>query len=177
MSRIKTLAPAFVAAGMLLGATAPVMAGPEDTAFFQRFAGSFSGSGEVLRNAQASPNNVNCTFKGQPGQDRITFNGTCRAYVLFSRDVGISLMVDPKTDRYVGTYTGSSIGVATLSGTRKGTGATFTITWPKPVNGDRVATLSIQFQSDNTLRVVTTDKASVNGPVITTSDIRLKRAG
>ena len=128
-----------------------------------RFAGSFSGSGEVKRNARANPNQVECTLTGQPSASGVSISGKCGASI-FSRDVRADIRYNPASGVYTGTYVGSAIGPAKLRGTRRGDAVVMTITWPKPVNGDVKATMTIRNSGNGALAIVVTDAVQPGGP-------------
>ena len=131
--------------------------------FFGRFAGSFEGSGEVQRKANTSPNQVTCALTGQPSGNRITISGRCGA-AIFSREISADIRFDPATGRYTGTYVGAKVGPARLSGVRQGDAVVLTITWPKPVNGDTKATMTIRNSGNRQLAITVTDEFQPGGP-------------
>ena len=151
-------------------------AAADETEFLQRFAGSWAGSGSVQRKADEGPRRVTCRIKGAPSQNGVSIGGTCRAAVVFTRDIGIDVRVDPGSGRYTGTYTGSTIGPASVSGRRRGDAVTLTITWPKPVNGDTEATMTIRNDGAGRLSISVTDKMPDGGEVQTTNVTFEKRA-
>jgi hypothetical protein len=130
--------------------------------FLSRFQGSFSGGGTVQRNAQESPNQVTCTLIGQPTKTGVSMSGECGAFI-FSKQISANLRYDADTGRYSGTYVGSSIGPARLSGKRSGDSVVLTITWPKPVNGDTKATMIIRNSGNGRLAITVTDELEPGG--------------
>jgi hypothetical protein len=130
--------------------------------FLSRFEGSFSGGGTVQRSAKENPNQVTCTMTGQPSETTISMNGKCGAFI-FSRQISAKLRFDPSSGRYTGTYTGSSIGPAGLSGKRRGDSIVLTITWPQPVNGDTKATMTIRNSGNGQLAITVTDELRPGG--------------
>jgi hypothetical protein len=88
--------------------------------FLERFRGTWSGSGKVQREGSSQPRQVTCALTGIPTENRISAQGHCRAVVIFSRQIGVDLAYDPRSGTYRGTYTGSRIGPARLTGTRNG---------------------------------------------------------
>jgi hypothetical protein len=130
--------------------------------YLSRFAGSFSGGGTVQRNAQESPNQVSCTFIGQPTETGVSMAGECGAFI-FSKQIRADLRYDPATGRYSGSYIGSSIGPASLSGKRRGDAIVLTITWPQPVNGDTTAIMTIQNSGNGQLGITVTDQLAPGG--------------
>ena len=141
----------------------------EETSFLQRFSGSWSGSGSVQRKAEEGANRVRCKVKGSSSQTALSMNGTCRAALVFTRQIGVEVHADPGTGRYAGTYTGASIGPARVSGRRQGDTVTLTITWPKPVNGDTKATMTIRNDGSGRLSIAVTDKMPDGRQVQTTN--------
>ncbi|MGH6924332.1 MAG: hypothetical protein ACRED5_11400 [Propylenella sp.] len=151
---------------IITGSIAPAEQEPasvRETDFFGRFAGSFAGSGEVKRNARANPNQVKCTLTGRPSADGVTISGQCGAS-FFSKEVSADIRLDPASGAYTGTYVGAAVGPAKLWGKRRGDQVVLTITWPKPVNGDTKATMTIRNSGDGTLAIVVTDEVHPGGP-------------
>jgi hypothetical protein len=131
--------------------------------FMGRFAGSFTGSGEVQRNANERPKRVQCTLTGLPSANGVTMTGKCGTLILFRR-IRAEISYDPASGRYSGVYVGANIGAAKLSGRRRGDAVTLTITWPKPVNGDTQATMAIRNSGDGKLTITVTDELRPGGP-------------
>ncbi len=142
--------------------TSAPQASASEAEFFGRFAGSFSGSGEVRRNASSSPNEVTCTVTGQPSENRIAITGRC-GVAMFSRQISADIRYDPATGRYSGVYVGAAVGPARLSGARHGDAVVLTITWPKPVNGDTNATMTIKNSGNRQLAITVTDEFQPGG--------------
>ena len=152
-------------APIVTGSIAPSVAPPataSEAEYFGRFAGSFAGSGQVRRNASANPNQVQCTVTGQPSENRITISGRC-GIGMFSREISADIRYDPASGRYAGTYVGASVGPAQLSGTRHGDAVVLTIRWPKPVNGDTKATMTIRNSGNRQLAITVTDEFQPGG--------------
>lgn len=147
-----------------------------EQAFLDRFDASWTGGGTVLRDADRSPKrlNVSCSLGQKQAPNMIDVNGTCRAALIFTRPFGASLSYDPTTRRYRGTYTGANSGPASLSGRRSGDALHLTVTWSKPINGDRTASLTIR-NDGRSLAIRMTDRAGANGPEVTTTDLRFAR--
>jgi hypothetical protein len=118
---------------------------------------------------------VTCSITGSPTENRISAQGNCRAAVIFSRQIGVDLAYDPRSGIYRGTYTGSRIGPARLSGTRSGDTVNLKIEWPRPVNGDTQAAMVIRNDGRGTLRITVADNLTPGGPVQQTSEIVLAR--
>lgn len=148
----------------------------QEADFFSRFAGAFSGSGQVQRNANESPNQVQCTLTGQPMVNGVSMSGECGAFI-FSKQISADIRFDPASGRYSGVYVGSAIGPARLSGARKGDSVVLTITWPEPVNGDTKATMVIRNSGNGQLGITITDKVAPGGPTAQVTQLALARTG
>jgi hypothetical protein len=146
-----------------------------EDAFLDRFKGSWTGSGSVQRNAETSPWRVNCTVFGNPGENRISIQGNCRAALIMQRQVGADLTYDPRSGLYRGIYIGARVGPARLSGRRDGDAMNLRIAWPKPVNGDMEARMVIRNEGRGTLRITVSDNLFPGGPVEQTSDLVLRQ--
>jgi hypothetical protein len=152
-------------AGVAMAAAVAAYGAPAQAAewdFLSRFAGSFSGGGLVQRSAQENPNQVSCTLTGQPTETGVSMSGKCGAFI-FSKQIRADLKFNPATGRYSGTYIGSSIGAAGLSGKRDGDAVVLTITWPQPVNGDTKATMVIRNSGNGRLAITVTDQLEPGG--------------
>ena len=169
--RILSLRPPALAAAIALAAPA----GAQEAEFLSRFAGSWSGDGLVRIDAEDDPNRVRCSMNGSPSENAVSMRGTCRAAIIFSREVGADIAFDPASGRYAGTYIGSKIGPAAVSGTRSGDAVNLTITWPQPVNGDTEAQMTIQNDGNN-LRIVVSDAPAPGAAPVAVSDIVLSRS-
>jgi hypothetical protein len=154
---------------------AGAMAQSSEKAFLDRFAASWTGGGTVVRDADRAPKrlNVSCSLGQSQGTNSIRVNGTCRA-LIFTRPFGANLTYDQASGRYRGTYIGANSGPATLSGKRKGDAVNLTVTWSKPINGDRTAHLTIRNDGRN-LTIRMTDNAGPGGPNLVTTDLRFAR--
>jgi hypothetical protein len=166
------LVSVFAAAALLGGSPASA----QESDFLARFDGSWSGGGLVQRNASENPNRVRCDMRGDSSATGVSISGTCRAAVVFSRRISADIRLDPATGRYSGTYVGSKVGPARLSGTRKGDAVNLTITWPKPVNGDTKARMTIRNDGNGDLRIVVTDEAEPGGPSAEVTDLALRQS-
>jgi hypothetical protein len=171
--RFPSCAVALGLAMAVTGFSAPVQAGEAD--YLNRFAGSFSGSGLVQRNAAEKPNQVSCTLTGQPTQTGVSMSGKCGAFI-FSRNIRADIRYDAASGRYTGVYEGSAIGAARLSGKRKGDSVVLTITWPKPVNGDTKATMTIRNDGNGRLAITVTDKVAPGGPTAHVTQLALSQS-
>jgi hypothetical protein len=143
--------------------------------FLDRFKGSWFGSGRIQRNAATSPWHVNCAINGDRAPDRINIQGRCRAALILQRQIGADLTYDVRTGLYRGVYTGARVGPARLSGTRSGDVMRLTIDWPRPVNGDTRAEMTIHNEGGGVLRIVVRDNLFPGGPVQQTSELVLRQ--
>lgn len=166
-SSFRCVAMALAPALICIGAEA------QETDFLSRFDGAWSGAGMVQRKPEEGPHKVNCRMSGQSGENRVSISGSCRAYLVFSRQIGADIVFDPASGRYTGTYVGSTVGPASLSGTRDGDAVNLTITWPKLVNGDTTARMSIQNSGNGQLRIVVADQAAPDAPETSVTEITL----
>lgn len=162
-----------LAALLALAAAAPAGAAEED--FIDRFAGNWAGAGMVQRDLQSRPMRVKCDMSGESAGNAVSVAGTCRALAVFSRRIAVDVRYDPSSGRYVGTYAGSRIGTAGLSGRREGAALNLTVTWPKDVNGDRTAQMTIRNQGAGRLDIVVTDEAEGGGERVRTTSLTLAR--
>jgi hypothetical protein len=159
--------------GLLVAAPAfPTQAQEAD--YLQRFDGSWSGGGTVQRRADEGPLKVSCQLTGSSSSNALSISGTCRAAVIFTRQIGVDVTVDG-SGRYRGTYTGSTIGPAALSGRRNGDTVTFTITWPKPVFGDTEGTMSVTNGGQGNLGIVMNDNLAPGAAPTRITDLQLSR--
>ncbi len=165
-------------AAIVLAVATMSMAVPSNAAewdYLSRFEGSFSGSGLVQRNAAERPNQVTCTLTGQPSHTGVSMSGKCGAFI-FSRNIHADIRYDAASGRYTGVYEGSAIGPARLSGKRSGDSVVLTITWPKPVNGDTKATMTIRNDGNGQLAITVTDKVSPGGPSAHVTQLALNQS-
>ena len=141
--------------------------------YLNRFEGAFEGKGQVRTSADGSPHNVTCKVSGDATETRVNLSGTCTAMAVFSRKIGADLTVSPD-GTYSGTYTGSKIGPAAITGRREGDQVVLTVNWPKPVNGDKRAKMVIS-NSGNGFSFAVEDEASPGGPVVRMTQVNLAR--
>ncbi|MBZ8133519.1 hypothetical protein CLD20_09590 [Afifella sp. IM 167] len=163
------LLPAAIVLGAL--AASPALAAEES--FINRFDGAWGGGGLVIPDEETGPTKVNCSLSGSGEGNHINVAGTCRAYLIFTRNVKVDVTYRPETGLYTGTYVGSSAGTARLSGKRRGDTVRLTLVWPKNVMGDTKADMSITASKDGRLRVLVNDKVG-KGPVQPITDIALR---
>ena len=168
----------LIGRGALIGLAASLLglsaAQANEANFLSRFEGAFSGSGQVQRNANESPNQVRCTLTGQPSATGVTMSGECGAFI-FSKQIRADIRFDPASGRYTGSYVGSSIGPATLAGSRRGDAVVLTITWPQPVNGDTQATMTIRNSGNGQLAITVTDRVEPGGPTAQVTRLALAK--
>jgi hypothetical protein len=146
------------------------------TAALDRYAGSFSASGTVLEGPNATSHQVRCRFTtSQQGTAGFSFRGTCWAYLVLSRSISADLVVDPRSGKVTGTYTGSRVGTAQLTGRQEGADFDLVIEWPKPLYGDTTANMKVVSLDPDRFRIVVTDRIGVDGPVRPTTDLTLAR--
>lgn len=167
MAKLLTTGLAALSIGVGIGAWTAAAA-PDTASFNQRFEGRWSGGGNVILSRNPNdPMNVNCTVTGQGDAQRIVIGGSCRAALIFSREIGANLTYDPGSDRYTGTYVGSSKGPAQLSGRRNGDVVTLNVTYAEPVGPDRSAVMTIRHQGGGQFSLTVTDDLG-QGPKATT---------
>lgn len=173
-----TAAPHLIAAVSLSCIVTALTCNPLRAAeidFLERFRGTWSGSGKVQREGTSQPRQVTCSVTGSPAENRISAQGTCRAALIFRRPIGVDLVYDPRSGTYRGTYTGSRIGPAQLTGACSGDAVNLRIEWPRPVNGDTQAAMVIRNDGQGTLRITVADNLTPGGPTQQTSEIVLAR--
>ncbi len=156
----------------VIAVTASVPASAAENSFLNRFKGNWSGAGTVTKDALSV--HVSCNAVGKPGENHIVVQGNCGVAV-FSQPIGADLTFDPASGRYSGTYIGSKVGPAHLSGKRDGNVVQLTITYPKPVNGDTKAKLMIENAGSGSLRIMVIDNPAPGAPMERTSDLVLSQ--
>ena len=142
-----------------------------EKAYLSKFEGKWTATGNVRRNAKSSGNQVKCSMSGSTSATAAQLSGTCTAMAVFSRQISADLKFDPASGRYSGVYTGSAIGPARLSGTRNGDVLTLNVTWPKPVNGDTVATMIIRNSDPGRFTFLVVDRVDETGPIETMTNL------
>ncbi|MCF3935944.1 hypothetical protein L1787_21375 [Acuticoccus sp. M5D2P5] len=151
--------------------TAPVLAAEDSVGI----GGEWKGTGFVQKDEKSKPMQVNCTIEGTESADRIGFDGECRAMLIMKRAIGADLTRNG--DQYSGTYVGSNVGVAELQGGPEGPDSfVLTMTFPKEVNGDDKATMTIERPRDGKFTITTVDRMT-SGDDVTTSQITFERSG
>lgn len=146
------------------------------TTAFDRYAGVFSASGTVVEGPATTSHQVRCRFTtSRQGTAGFSLQGTCRAYWVLSRLISADLVVDPRSGKITGTYTGSRVGTAHLTGRQVGADFDLAIEWPKPLYGDTTATMRIVSLDPDRFRIIVTDRIGIGGPVRPTTDLTLSR--
>jgi hypothetical protein len=164
-----SIAPRIALAAAVAALAGSAFASEAD--YLKRFEGSFKGAGKVRTAADGSPYNVKCSVSGKSTETRISLDGTCRAMAVVTRKIGADLTVAPD-GTYSGVYTGSKIGPAAVQGRRTGDNVVLTVTWPKPVNGDQKAIMTIS-NSGNGFSFAVDDEATPGGQVVRMTDVKL----
>lgn len=145
-----------------------------DADYLTRFDGRFSGSGTVQRDVDPQPRRVSCRIDGrQSGPDALSLSGSCRAAVIFTREIGADIRYDPGSDRFTGIYRGSTTGPAQLSGGRlRGDTLTMALTYAQPIYGDRDAVMTIVNAGNGRFTMTVSDE--VDGRTVQTSNVSLQ---
>lgn len=152
-----------------VGAT--MLASPVASAsFMDALEGSWRGAGTALV-APVGNISARCTLDVSVTGGKSAFDGVCRKGP-FRRSLSLQLTSRDGVT-YSGTYDGTRAGAARLTGRRDGDTLSLTITWPKPVNGDRTATLVLKNRSGGRLQQRVFD--IVDGSTVVTSDFTFTR--
>ena len=161
----------LVALGLALLAGAPgASAAVDEQAFINLFRGAWVGSGTVLK--FSAPLTVSCRAVGRPTTNRVVIDGSCSVSIISVR-IGADITYDPQADRYTGTYIGAKVGPAHVVGKRSGSTVNLAITWPKPVNGDTNARMTIENAGKGSLHLTIFDNLVPGGPEKKTTDVTL----
>ena len=153
----------------MAGGVAAMLVASAAAAPLYRYTGSFNAEGVVADGPDATPREVSCDFKVlQRHPNQIALDGTCWAYLIFSRSVSADLSVDPQSGRVTGTYTGSRVGPARLTGRLEGPAIDVLINWPQPVNGQMTADMRIVSLDPDRLQILT-DRGGQGAPRVTTN--------
>jgi len=135
--------------------------------------GAWAGEGYVQKDDESDPMNVRCKIEGAQNDDRLGFDGECRAMMILRRDIGADIVFDG--ERFRGTYEGARAGVADLDGSASPDGrVVLTMRFPREVNGDDTATMTIHLHDEDAFTIETTDRMK-SGVEVTTSLIRFER--
>ena len=153
-------------------ACAPASASAADEqAFLDLFEGSWAGSATVIEHSV--PLHVTCQVIGRPLNNHITIEGNC-SLLIASIPIGADITYDPKAQRYSGTYIGAEVGPARVSGRRNGRVLDLAVTWPRVINGDAKARMTIENSGGRGLRITTFDNVVIGGSEVWTSDADLR---
>ena len=155
---------------VFVSATANASAAGEQ-AFMDLFSGSWVGSGTVEKGSVSW--HVNCSATAESAVNHVTIEGTCSVSIVSVR-IAADIRFDPISGRYSGTYIGADVGPAHVSGRTSGNAVNLAITWPKPVNGDTRARMTIVNTGDR-LRLTLLDNVAPGGPEELRSDVILLR--
>ena len=156
-----------------LAGVQPLAATAAEIDFIKSLAGNWNGAGTVLTRIGSSPINVNCSFATTAGAFDFSMKGNCRGLLVIRKVVSADLKVNG--DRYTGTYVGPSGLPSALSGSRRGNAINLSVRWPRPVNGDRNASMTIEKVGAEGLRLRTVDRDPATGKTVVTSNIDLRR--
>jgi len=146
----------------------------DEGSYLRSLGGSWAGKGTVLVRTNSSPVTVTCRFTSNASASSLALDGNCRGLMVISRSIGSRLK--SSGGKYTGTYTGSSSGVARLTGTRRGHALNLAIRWAKNVNGDRSAQLTLEKVGTDGMRLSTIDVDPATGKAVVTSEINLRRS-
>lgn len=105
--------------------------------------------------------------------NHIAIDGNCGVAIINVR-TGADITYDPKTGTYTGSYVGTKVSPARVSGKREGSVVKLGITWPEPVHGHTRARMTIQNEGDGSLRLTIFDNLTPIGPEQATSDAVLR---
>ncbi|MEM9224512.1 MAG: hypothetical protein AAGB11_19225 [Pseudomonadota bacterium] len=158
-----------LAAAMIIVA-APVLA---EEAPIANITGEWTGKGFVQKGEDSRKINVNCKIDGEQTGDEIEFGGDCRAMLVMKREIGAQLTREG--DIYTGTYKGSELGIADLEGSFENPDElVLQMRFPRKVNGDDLARMTIQTMNEDEFRITTVDMTEA-GNEFTTSEITFQR--
>lgn len=128
--------------------------------FFDNLSGNWSGSGKAYV-AKYGDISASCRVAITGAKTKVALNGSC-GLLLFRQALGLTIK-NAGGNRYIGTYTGSKTGPATLDGTLRGNRLVMTIRWGGLVNGDRSAQMVLERTGPNTFAQTVNDRvAGVN---------------
>lgn len=156
-----------------LASVQPLTVAAAEFDFLKSLSGNWNGAGTVLTRIGSNPINVNCSFATTAGASDFSMKGNCRGLLVIRRAVSADLTVSG--DRYTGTYVGPSGLPSALSGSRRGNAINLSVRWPRPVNGDRNANMTIEKVGAEGLRLRTIDRDPTTGKTVVTSSIDLQR--
>ena len=168
---MKMLTPYLLGAITALVSVTSGASAAGEQAFIELFGGSWAGSATVIEHSV--PMHVTCQVAGRPATNHITIEGNC-SLAIFSVRIAADITYDPGAHRYSGTYIGAEVGPARVSGRRNGNVLDLAVTWPRVINGDAKARMTIENDGGGGLRITTFDNVVVGGPEEWTSDADLR---
>jgi hypothetical protein len=139
--------------------------------FFDNLSGSWSGTGQAYVKKYGDIS-ANCRVAIKGADSKVAMNGSC-GMLVFRQALGLSIR-NVGGNKYVGTYTGSKTGPATLEGTLAGNRLVMTIRWGGLVNGDRTAQMVLQRTGPDSFAQVVND--TVEGKKRRTSSFAFVRS-
>ena len=153
MNRIILASAVCIAVSTLTAQAAP-------NTFFNNLSGSWSGSGKAYVTKYGDIS-ASCRVAITSAETKGNMNGSC-GLLVFRQALGLSIR-NEGGNKYVGTYTGSKTGPATLNGILRGNRLVMTIKWGGLVNGDRTAQMVLERTGPNSFAQTVNDRvAGVN---------------
>ncbi|UOM35883.1 hypothetical protein [Acuticoccus sp. I52.16.1] len=171
MLKATLLVAAFAAVGVSAAGAPPAAA--EEVPSLD-ITGKWRGKGFVQKDEKSRKMNVTCQIEGEQKGDEIGFDGECRAMMVLKRAIGADILREG--ERYKGTYVGSNAGPAELDGGPENDGRiVLTMTFPRKVNGDDIATMTIEPANDREFKITTVDTMDDGETMVTTAQITFER--
>lgn len=152
---------------LIIPATGPAIA--NEAEFLQTLEGAWSGGGSIRLNPEDEAMQVSCDFQSGADGAKLVFDGSCRAMVVFSRQIGAEIEHDGSS--YSGVYTGARRGPAQLSGQRAGDALQLSVQWPD----QRSAQMELARLGPDQMQLVTREEHPETGEQIVTAQIDLSR--
>lgn len=137
--------------------------------------GEWQAVGRARRRPDEGAVGLKCRLSTRADGQRFSMGGQCRALLLFVSRIETELQ--RRGDRYVGRFSGSPSGPATLAGRLRGDSLDLKVIWPTEVHGDRSARMTIQLLSEDAFRMVMRDRSPKTGQMVTMTDLHVSRAG
>ncbi|RAI03983.1 hypothetical protein DLJ53_05835 [Acuticoccus sediminis] len=167
-------APLFVAAMLVIGSGAIVSGVHAEENPSLDISGKWKGKGFVQKDDKSRKMNVTCQIEGEQNGNDIGFDGECRAMMVLKRAIGADIQREGV--RYRGTYVGSNAGPAELDGGPQDDGRiVLTMTFPKTIHGDDIATMTIEPANDSMFKITTVDTMDDGQTKVTTAEITFER--
>lgn len=139
---------------------------------------AMSGDWQAVGTARRRPDEgavgLRCKISTRSDSGGFSMGGQCRALLIFVNRIETELR--RHGDRYVGRFSGSPSGPATLAGRLRGHSLDLDVTWPRDVHGDRSATMRIDFIGRDAFRMVMRDRSPKTGEIVTMTDLHFSRA-